>query len=316
MEPVGKIILNFTSPTQYFKIAAIITKASSHCSLFHTGQPPISDTSPTAAASPETHQTRACNWKPLLTLLVARCSCWSQRALRACSAHAATAGRAARAAAHAGRALLAQQRVLLAVAEISVLHCLRSFSSDDASAPRSRSATTTPVRSRSVTTTLVRSRTVSNDLPGYDSDAYEPNMLAIGPYHRGKSRLNAIEDGKVMPQGMSGNATMRALGERARTRPGLRRDLLLIPFFVLHEFFAMIVTPNDREDFHGMIYAFFESALPGPSYAHNSQYYPIEIKHLVEFMRLNWKPSPSRLKNNNSNVTERKYREVIRCARA
>ena len=180
-------------------------------------------------------------------------------------------------------------------------------------------------------------------------------MLAIGPYHRGKSRLNAIEDGKVMPQGMSGNATMRALGERARTRPvqgndagrcllyhwatsqvyhvkfvrrwwsifnlrwiikGLRRDLLLIPFFVLHEFFAMIVTPNDREDFHGMIYAFFESALPGPSYAHNSQYYPIEIKHLVEFMRLNWKPSPSRLKNNNSNVTERKYREVIRCARA
>lgn len=76
----------------------------------------------------------------------------------------------------------------------------------------------------------------------------------------------------------------------------------------------MIVTPNDREDFHGMIYAFFESALPGPSYAHNSQYYPIEIKHLVEFMRLNWKPSPSRRKNNNSNVTERKYREVIRCA--
>ncbi|KAK9177886.1 hypothetical protein WN943_027076 [Citrus x changshan-huyou] len=48
-----------------------------------------------------------------------------------------------------------------------------------ASAPRSRSVTTTPVRSRSitttlvrsrtVTTTLVRSRTVTNDLSGYDS---------------------------------------------------------------------------------------------------------------------------------------------------
>ncbi|KAH9726184.1 hypothetical protein KPL70_008163 [Citrus sinensis] len=36
-------------------------------------------------------------------------------------------------------------------------------------APRSRSATTTPVRSRSVATTLARSRTVTNDLPGYDS---------------------------------------------------------------------------------------------------------------------------------------------------
>ncbi|KAH9726243.1 ADP-ribosyl cyclase/cyclic ADP-ribose hydrolase [Citrus sinensis] len=40
-------------------------------------------------------------------------------------------------------------------------------------APRSRSATTTPVRSRSVTTTLARSRTVTNDLPGYDSEFSE-----------------------------------------------------------------------------------------------------------------------------------------------
>lgn len=39
----------------------------------------------------------------------------------------------------------------------------------------------------------------------------------------------------------------------------LRRDLLLIenqlPFFVLHEFFAMTMMPNDTEDFHGMIYS-------------------------------------------------------------
>ncbi|KAK9183298.1 hypothetical protein WN944_026449 [Citrus x changshan-huyou] len=45
-------------------------------------------------------------------------------------------------------------------------------------APRSRSATTTPVRSRSVTTTLVRSRTVTNDLPDYDSgEPDNPNSL-------------------------------------------------------------------------------------------------------------------------------------------
>ncbi|KAK9204737.1 hypothetical protein WN943_015001 [Citrus x changshan-huyou] len=60
-------------------------------------------------------------------------------------------------------------------------------------APRSRSATTTPVRSRSVTTTLVRSRTVSNDLPGYDSAATrafsELECLGSdyrGVYYRGK----------------------------------------------------------------------------------------------------------------------------------
>lgn len=28
-------------------------------------------------------------------------------------------------------------------------------------------------------------------------DAYEPNILAIGPYHRGKSRLNAMEEPKM-----------------------------------------------------------------------------------------------------------------------
>ena len=47
-----------------------------------------------------------------------------------------------------------------------------------------------------------------------------------------------------------------------------------LPFFVLHEFFAMTMMPNDTEDFHGMIYSFFGSALPGVGYAHNSQYYP------------------------------------------
>ncbi|KAH9681098.1 transmembrane protein [Citrus sinensis] len=210
-------------------------------------------------------------------------------------------------------------------------------------------------------------------------DAYEPNILAIGPYHRGKSRLNAMEEHKMcylkvlLWRRGECNVTryvtaMRALGERARKCyaesvslkqdqfvemmlldacfitelfrkysmsnlrgdddpvfnlrwivKGLRRDLLLIenqlPFFVLHEFFAMTMMPNDREDFHGMIYAFFESALPGAGYAHNSQHYPIEIKHLVEFIHLNWQPSPSRMRNKNSKVTaDRKYREVIRCA--
>lgn len=27
--------------------------------------------------------------------------------------------------------------------------------------------------------------------------AYEPHILAIGPYHRGKSRLNAMEEHKI-----------------------------------------------------------------------------------------------------------------------
>ncbi|KAK9178238.1 hypothetical protein WN943_027428 [Citrus x changshan-huyou] len=52
-----------------------------------------------------------------------------------------------------------------------VTTCIRYWQSmaADVQAPRSRSATTTPVRSRFVATRLVRSQTVTNDLPGYDS---------------------------------------------------------------------------------------------------------------------------------------------------
>ncbi|KAH9680866.1 transmembrane protein [Citrus sinensis] len=182
-------------------------------------------------------------------------------------------------------------------------------------------------------------------------DAYEPNILSIGPYHHGKSRLNAMEEPKIGECNVTRYVTaMRTLGERARkcyaesvsleqdqfvemmlldacfmtelfrkySTSNLRGDddpifnlrciikrlrLFLIsfknqlPFFVLHEFFAMTMMPNDTEDFHGMIYSFFGSALP------------------VDFMHLNWQPSPSRMRNNNSKVTaDRKYREVIRCA--
>ncbi|KAH9751234.1 putative disease resistance RPP8-like protein 2 [Citrus sinensis] len=48
-------------------------------------------------------------------------------------------------------------------------------------APRSQSATTTPVRSRSVTTTLVRSRTVTNDLPALHPSSCTPDILCRLP---------------------------------------------------------------------------------------------------------------------------------------
>ncbi|KAJ4722905.1 hypothetical protein OWV82_006337 [Melia azedarach] len=208
--------------------------------------------------------------------------------------------------------------------------------------------------------------------------AYEPHILAIGPYHSGKSHLNCMEKYKtiylklLLQRRGETNVTryvtaMRALEERARkcyTEPmnleqdrfvemmlldacfitellrkykmanlrenddpifrlhcvikKLRRDLLLIenqiPFFVLREFFAMTVMPDEADDFHEMIYAFFEHALPGTGYAHYSES-PIKIKHLVEFIHHNWQPSCSRTMRNTRKVTgERKYGEVIRCA--
>ncbi|XP_024042409.1 UPF0481 protein At3g47200 [Citrus clementina] len=155
-------------------------------------------------------------------------------------------------------------------------------------------------------------------------DAYEPNILSIGPYHRGKSRLNAMEEHKMCDLKVllwrrgECNVTryvtaIRTLGERAHKCYAesysmsnlrgdddpifnlrciikrLRRDLLLIenqlPFFVLHEFFAMTMMPNDTEDFHGMIYS-----------------------------STTMLPSPSRMRNNSKVTADRKYREVIRCA--
>ncbi|KAK9180282.1 hypothetical protein WN943_029490 [Citrus x changshan-huyou] len=56
---------------------------------------------------------------------------------------------------------------------------------------------------------------------------------------------------------------------------GLLGGLLLIknqlPFFVLHAFSSMTVTPSHREDFHGMIYAFFKNALPAFAFKNKEQ---------------------------------------------
>lgn len=64
---------------------------------------------------------------------------------------------------------------------------------------------------------------------------------------------------------------------------------LQFPFFVSHEFFVMTVMTVMQEETKyliGMIYAFFEYALPGTGYAHNSEH-STKIKHLVEFIHHN-----------------------------
>ncbi|KAK9224560.1 hypothetical protein WN943_009595 [Citrus x changshan-huyou] len=115
--------------------------------------------------------------------LAAACCCWL-------AARAAAAARAARA---CWQHVLLAARCLLLVVVVKISGLRHSdlenprliykfprpilAYKNSITAPRSRSATTTPVRSRSVTTTLVRSRTVTNDLPGYDSG---PSLGATG----------------------------------------------------------------------------------------------------------------------------------------
>lgn len=48
----------------------------------------------------------------------------------------------------------------------------------------------------------------------------------------------------------------------------------------------MTVMQEETKDLIGMIYAFFEYALPGTGYEHNSEH-STKIKHLVEFIHQN-----------------------------
>ncbi|KAK9183285.1 hypothetical protein WN944_026436 [Citrus x changshan-huyou] len=179
--------------------------------------------------------------------------------------------------------------------------------------------------------------------------AYEPEMLAIGPYHHGKEQLLAFEEHKTRYLKKLLERTriplsdyvmaMRALEERARKLkhlrgdddpnfklgwmlPSIARDMILLenelPFFVIWKLFIMTDMPSDsrNESFLLMILRFFNGILPGKGCRRDIVYqvdvYPInEIKHLVHLIHANWLPSPAGVGAYRNNATNNSYWSFI-----
>ncbi|ESR33836.1 hypothetical protein CICLE_v10005168mg [Citrus x clementina] len=178
--------------------------------------------------------------------------------------------------------------------------------------------------------------------------AYEPEMLAIGPYHHGKEQLLGFEEHKTRYLKKLLERTsiplsdyvmaMRALEERARKCYGGSislnrdefvqmmlldaRDMILLenqlPFFVIWKLFIMTDMPSDsrNESFLLMILRFFNGILPGKGCRRDIVYqvdvYPIhEIKHLVHLIHENWLPSPAGVDAYRNNATNTSYWSFI-----
>ncbi|KAJ4722913.1 hypothetical protein OWV82_006344 [Melia azedarach] len=155
--------------------------------------------------------------------------------------------------------------------------------------------------------------------------AYEPHILAIGPYHSGKSHLNGMEKHKTLylklllqrrgETDVTRYVTaMRALEERARkcyTEPmnleqGQFVEMMLLDACFITELLRKYKMANFREN---------DDPIFSAGYAYYSESPMSPVNHLLEFIHHNWQPSCSRTMRNCRKVTgERKYREVIRCA--
>jgi len=88
--------------------------------------------------------------------------------------------------------------------------------------------------------------------------AFEPEILSIGPYHRGKDNLKMMEEHKK-----------RYL-----------QELLQLPFFVLRELFNKMYE-DQNEDFFGMALNFCQRIFPGSG---NRRIPENVCKHLLDIM--------------------------------
>ncbi|KAK6160116.1 hypothetical protein DH2020_003497 [Rehmannia glutinosa] len=76
---------------------------------------------------------------------------------------------------------------------------------------------------------------------------------------------------------------------------GLQRDLILfenqIPFFVLCKLFDLIEAPNQHNRLIYLVLFFCQSLYPGAVYEYRTNRSSQEIKHLLDLIHSNWRPS-------------------------
>ncbi|GER54859.1 hypothetical protein STAS_32492 [Striga asiatica] len=195
---------------------------------------------------------------------------------------------------------------------------------------------------------------IHNHLHSVNDKAYEPKIIAIGPYHHGKDSLQMMEEHKLrylelLLRRKKQNveryiSAVAKLEKRARNcyaqdigltqtdfikmlvldgcfiielirkcnrkdssckndpifkmdwiMNSLLRDLILfenqIPFFVLCELFDLIEHPNQHDRLIYLILFFCQSLYPGAVHTDPSSRKSEEIKHLLDLIHANWRPS-------------------------
>ncbi|KAK4435851.1 hypothetical protein Salat_0748700 [Sesamum alatum] len=195
---------------------------------------------------------------------------------------------------------------------------------------------------------------VHRHLRNVNDKAYEPEVIAIGPYHRDKDNLKMMEDHKLRylhlllqrkneniekyvsairplePQARKCYAETVSLSAadfiemlvldgcfiidlvrksnmpylRERNDPifhmdwimnSLQRDLMLfenqVPFFVLCELFDLIEVPGRHSRLIHLLLSFFNNLYPGKVYRPSRGWSSNEIKHLLDLIHRNWRPS-------------------------
>ncbi|KAK9180290.1 hypothetical protein WN943_029498 [Citrus x changshan-huyou] len=168
---------------------------------------------------------------------------------------------------------------------------------------------------------------VPNQLRKINATAYEPEMLAIGPYHHGKDHLMAFEEHKTrylqnllhrrsLNRSLSDYVTtLRALEEKARKCYGgsisLDKEEFVEMMLLDGCFIVEIIRKNLRQESREDNDPIFKLGKGYP----RVDVYPIEeIKHLVGFIHNNWLPSPTGIDAFKINASKNSEWRFICCA--
>ncbi|GLT43016.1 hypothetical protein SLA2020_169930 [Shorea laevis] len=137
---------------------------------------------------------------------------------------------------------------------------------------------------------------VPSQLYEVNEKAYEPEIISIGPYHRGKSHLKMMEVHKVRFLRMLLRRTVSILPNYILDLifSSVLHDVILfenqLPFFVLWELFGMM-RENERNLYVQSLLLLFYGKIPGRVDVAYDNTSIRSVKHLLDLAHGNWLPS-------------------------
>ncbi|XP_043811051.1 UPF0481 protein At3g47200-like [Manihot esculenta] len=138
---------------------------------------------------------------------------------------------------------------------------------------------------------------VSKEQWSVNEEAYEPKLIAIGPYHHGKDHLLAMKDHKIRYlQSLLQQSSQKDVSRYVQIIRNLKeraRKYYAEPLSFTHDEFVEMILINGC-----FIIEFIHKLLEGPLCNSSHVYTPenmIQIKNLLELLHDHWQPFPARL---------------------